>query len=112
MLGMGYRVTVYDIQYYGCSFLTLDHPDLTVVKGDIRDIDHLSSYLKDVDAFLHLACISNDASFELDENLSTSVNLDAFEPMVIASKKAGIKRFVYASTSSVYGISEKLDIKE
>ena len=50
MLEMGYRVTVYDIQYYGCSFLPLDNPDLTVVKGDIRDIDHLTTHLEDVDA--------------------------------------------------------------
>ena len=112
MLEMGYRVTVYDIQYYGCSFLPLDNPNLTVVKGDIRNIDHLITLLEDVDAVLHLACISNDASFELDENLSTSVNLEAFEPMVVASKKAGVKRFIYASTSSVYGISEEPDVKE
>jgi nucleoside-diphosphate-sugar epimerase len=65
-----------------------------------------------VDAVLHLACISNDASFELDENLSTSVNLDAFEPIVIAAKNAGVKRFVFASSSSVYGISEEPDVKE
>ena len=62
--------------------------------------------------FINLACISNDTSFALDEKLSTSINLDAFEPMVIAAKKAGIKRFVYASSSSVYGISDQKDVKE
>ena len=113
MLEMGYKVTVYDIQYYGSTFLPKDNPNLKVVKGDIRDIDHLTSLLRNnVDAILHLACISNDASFELDENLSTSVNMDAFEPMVIASKKSGVKRFLYASTSSVYGISDEPDVKE
>ena len=56
---------------------------------------------------LHLACISNDASFELDEKLSTSINLDAFEPLVEVSKSAGVKRFIYASSSSVYGVSEE-----
>ena len=59
-----------------------------------------------------LGCISNDASFELDEKLSTSVNLDAFEPMVVAAKKAGVKRFIYASSSSVYGVSESPDVTE
>src|SRR5262249_8773190 len=59
-----------------------------------------------------LACISNDASFELDEKLSTSVNLDAFEPMVVAAKKAGVKRFIYASSSSVYGVSDSPDVTE
>ena len=61
---------------------------------------------------LHLACISNDASFELDENLSTSINYDCFEPMVIAAKKAGVKRFVYCSSSSVYGVSDSPDVTE
>jgi nucleoside-diphosphate-sugar epimerase len=112
MLDMGYRVTVYDIQYYGCDFLPLDNPNLTVIKGDIRDIEKLAPIMADVDAVLHLACISNDASFELDENLSTTVNMDAFEPIVLAAKKAGVKRFVFASSSSVYGISEEPDVKE
>ena len=112
MLDLGYKVTVYDIQYYGSDFLPLDNPDLTVVQGDIRDIEKLEPLMTDVDAVLHLACISNDASFELDENLSTSVNLDAFEPIVIAAKKAAVKRFVFASSSSVYGISDEPDVKE
>ena len=59
-----------------------------------------------------MACISNDTSFALDEKLSTSINLDAFEPMVIAAKSAGIKRFIYASSSSVYGISEEKNVTE
>ena len=112
MLDMGYRVTVYDILYYGCDFLPLDNPNLTVIQGDIRDIEKLAPLMKDVDAVLHLACISNDASFELDENLSTSVNLNAFEPVVLAAKNAGVKRFVFASSSSVYGISEVPNVKE
>ena len=64
------------------------------------------------DAFISLACISNDASFELDEKLSTSVNLDAFEPMVLAAKKAGVKRFIFASSSSVYGVSDQPNVTE
>lgn len=62
--------------------------------------------------FVSLACISNDASFELDEALSTSVNMNAFEPMVVAAKKAGISRFIYASSSSVYGVSDQPDVTE
>jgi len=112
MLEMGYRVTVYDIQYYGCDFLPLDNPNLTVIQGDIRDIEKLAPLMAGVDAVLHLACISNDASFELDENLSTSVNMEAFEPIVLAAKNAGVRRFIYASSSSVYGISEEPDVKE
>ena len=112
LLDMGYVVTVYDILYYGKDFLPLDHPNLTVVEGDIRDTATLAKHLVEIEAVLHLGCISNDASFVLDEALSTSVNLDAFEPMVVAAKKASVKRFVYASSSSVYGVSEEPDVTE
>ncbi|MCW9034146.1 MAG: SDR family oxidoreductase [Rhodospirillales bacterium] len=112
MLEMGHKVTVYDIMYYGNDFLPHDHPNLTVIEGDIRDIDKLSDALAGKDAVLHLACISNDVSFDLDEALSTTVNFEAFEPMVIAAKKAGVKRFVYASSSSVYGVSDEPDVTE
>lgn len=112
LLDLGYHVTVYDIMYFGDFFLPKDHPQLTVVQGDIRDIRKLSAELQGQEAVLHLACISNDASFELDERLSTTINLDAFEPMVIAAKQAGVRRFAYASSSSVYGVSDKPDVTE
>ncbi|CAM2067459.1 SDR family oxidoreductase [Sulfidibacter corallicola] len=112
LLEMGCTVTVYDILYYGCDHLPKDHPNLTVVQGDIRDTAALAEAMAGHQAVVHLACISNDASFVLDEALSTSVNLDAFEPMVVAAKRAGIQRFVYASTSSVYGVSDEPDVTE
>jgi nucleoside-diphosphate-sugar epimerase len=112
LLASGYKVTVFDIMFFGNDFLPLDNPNLTVIKGDIRDTAALAAACKGQDAFVSLACISNDASFELDEELSTSVNLDAFEPMVKAAKAAGVKRFVYASSSSVYGVSDKPDVTE
>jgi nucleoside-diphosphate-sugar epimerase len=105
LLELGHEVTVYDILYFGRDFLPVDHTKLKVVGGDLRDIEKLSANLQGIEMVIHLACISNDASFELDESLSKSVNYDAFEPMVIAAKRAGVKRFIYASTSSVYGIS-------
>jgi nucleoside-diphosphate-sugar epimerase len=98
--------------YFGDASLFRPHPKLKVIQGDIRDTTKLSQALKGVDAVINLACISNDASFELDEKLSTSVNLDAFEPMVLAAKNAGIKRFIYASSSSVYGVSDQPDVTE
>jgi len=112
LLKEGYKVTVFDILYFGKETLPLSHPNLTVVQGDIRDTARFAKALQGVDAILHLACISNDASFELDEKLSTTINLDAFEPMVLAAKKVGIKRFVYCSSSSVYGVSDAPDVKE
>lgn len=112
LLGEGYEVTVFDILYFGDDFLPKDNPQLRVVKGDIRDTASFAAACEGQDAVLHLACISNDASFELDERLSTTVNLDAFEPMVVAARKAGVKRFIYASTSSVYGVSDQPDVTE
>ncbi len=112
LLAQGYRVTVYDILYFGSDFLPLDHPNLTVIEGDIRDTELLAASVEGHDAFISLACISNDASFDLDEALSTSVNLEAFEPMVLAAKAAGVRRFVYVSSSSVYGVSDAPDVTE
>jgi nucleoside-diphosphate-sugar epimerase len=112
LLAEGYNVTVYDLLYFGDSFLPKDNPRLKVIPGDIRDVAKLASALQNQDVVLSLACISNDASFELDESLSTTINLDAFEPMVVAAKKAGVKRFVYASSSSVYGVSDKPNVTE
>jgi nucleoside-diphosphate-sugar epimerase len=112
LLDRGYRVTVYDVMYFGSDFLPKGNPNLKLVEGDIRDTEKLAAVTAGHDAFVSLACISNDASFELNEKLSTSVNLDAFEPMVIAAKKAGVKRFVYASSSSVYGVSDRPNVTE
>jgi nucleoside-diphosphate-sugar epimerase len=112
LLAAGHKVVVYDIMYFGNDFLPKDHPNLTVVEGDIRDADQFGRACAGVDAVIHLACISNDTSFDLDESLSTTINMDAFEPMVKAAKAAGVKRFVYASTSSVYGVSDEPDVTE
>lgn len=110
LLAAGYNVTVYDTLYFGCRLP--NDPHLRVIQGDIRDTSKLSEALEGQDAVLHLACISNDASFELDENLSTTVNYDCFEAIVVAAKSAGVKRFVYCSSSSVYGFSDSPDVTE
>jgi len=112
LLDHGYKVTAYDICFFGSDFLPHDHPNFSLVQGDIRDTAKLRQASEGVDIFVNLACISNDASFELDEHLSTSINLEAFEPMVLAAKDAGVKRFVYASSSSVYGVSDQPNVTE
>jgi nucleoside-diphosphate-sugar epimerase len=112
LLARGYQVTVYDIMFFGSQFLPRHDPKLRVIDGDIRDSAKFAAAVAGHDAVVHLACISNDASFELDEDLSTSINLNAFEPLVLAAKKAGVKRFVCASSSSVYGVSDKADVTE
>ena len=112
LLKKNYKVAVYDIMYFGDHFLPKDHPNLKIIKGDIRDHRKIKKVCEGYDVFINLACISNDSSFELDENLSKSINFDAFEPMVISAKESGIKRFIYASTSSVYGVSKEKNVTE
>ena len=111
LIDKGHEVTVYDTMFFGSDFFPKTEK-LKVINGDIRDQEKLSFSCKNHEIFLHLACISNDASYELDENLSKTINFDCFEPMVITAKKSGIKRFIYASSSSVYGVSDQKDVKE
>jgi nucleoside-diphosphate-sugar epimerase len=110
LLAAGYDVTVYDKLFFGCRLP--NDPRLRVVQGDIRDTARLAALLAGQDAVLHLACISNDASFELDERLSKTINYGSFEPLVVAAKTAGVKRFVYCSSSSVYGVSNSPQVTE
>jgi len=112
LLKSGYHVTAYDTCFFGSDFLPTDNPNFELVVGDIRNTAKLRETFEGADIVVNLACISNDASFELDENLSTTINLNAFEPMVLAAKHAGVKRFVYASSSSVYGVSDQPDVTE
>lgn len=112
LLALGYKIKVYDILYFGKEELPINNPNLTVIEGDIRDTKKFAQACKNIDVVLHLACISNDPSFELDENLSKSINYDCFEPMVIAAKQAKVKRFVYCSSSSVYGVAAVPEVTE
>ncbi len=111
LLEAGYEVVVYDLMLFGTAGLP-QHPRLRVIKGDIRDIAAFREALSGVTGVIHLACISNDPSFELDPELSRSINYDCFEPLVVACKKQGVRRFIYASTSSVYGVSDAPDVTE
>jgi len=110
LLSNQFKVTVYDTFYFG-DFLG-ENENLTKICGDIRDTNNLELASKNHDIFIHLACISNDPSYELNPNLSKSINFDCFEPMVMAAKNNNINRFIYASTSSVYGVSDKPTVTE
>ena len=112
LLAAGYRVTVLDLYLFGDDVLPKGHPALAEIRGDIRDTDILRASLRGMDAVVHLACISNDPSFELDPGLSRSINYDAFEPLVAVARQAGVRRFIYASTSSVYGVSNQPNVTE
>ena len=111
LLAAGHTVTVLDLYMYGDDVLD-PHPRLRQVKGDLRDAAIVADAVKGCTAVIHLACISNDPSFELDPGLGKSINYDCFRPLVKASKAAGVKRFIYASSSSVYGIKEGVEVTE
>ena len=114
LVAKGYVVRVVDLFWYGedvfgdCN----RHPNLQRVRADIRDEAAMLSALEGVDAVIHLACISNDPSFELDPALGKSINYDAFPGLVKAAAEHGVKRFIYASSSSVYGVKEVPDVRE
>ena len=114
LLAEGYSVKVLDLYMYGDRVLDAakDHPELSQIKGDIRDQQVLKRELPGCDAVIHLAAISNDPSFELNPALSRSINYEAMEPLVSISKKSGVGRFIFASTSSVYGISDAQNVTE
>ena len=114
LLDKGYRVKVLDLYIYGKHVLNAvkDHPNLEQIEGDIRNRELLERVIPGCEAVIHLACISNDPSFELDPQLGKSINYDAFIGLVAVSKRSGVKRFIYASTSSVYGIKKEENVTE
>ena len=111
LLARGHRVRVIDLFLFGTDVMP-KHKALDLVKADIRDEKAVAKATAGVASVIHLACISNDPSFELNPGLSRSINYDCFEPLVSISRRAGVRRFVYASTSSVYGVSDAPDVTE
>ena len=111
LLELGNSVTVLDLMWYGEDVIDA-HPNLVMVKGDIRDQELLRKTIPGHDSVIHLACISNDPSFEMDPKLGESINLDAFQPLVEVSRASGVKRFIYASSSSVYGVKSEPNVSE
>jgi len=110
LLAAGYQVLVYDAMFYGCELKPA--PGLELRKADIRDKETFAKACTGIDAVIHLACISNDAGFELDPRLSQEINYDCFESLVTTAKERGVGRFVYCSSSSVYGYSEAPEVTE
>ncbi len=114
LLDNGYEVNVLDLYIYGKDVFGSyhGHKGLIEICGDIRDPEVVRKAMTGCDAVIHLACISNDPSFDLDPTLGKSINLDAFRPMVKIAKELGVKRFIYASSSSVYGIKDEPNVTE
>lgn len=114
LLDRGYQVRVLDWYLFGQHVLDAvkGHPNLEQVKGDLCDEATVRHVVRGCDAVIHLACISNDPSFELDPALGRAVNYEAFGPLVRLSKDSGVRRFIYASTSSVYGVKNEQNVTE
>lgn len=114
MINAGYEVVVLDLFLFGDDVLdsVKDNPRLTKIKGDMRDEAVLRDAIPGCDAVIHLACISNDPSFELNPDLGKSINYDCFPALVKISKENGVKRFIYASSSSVYGVKKEQNVTE
>ena len=113
LLKADWQVNVLDLYLYGKDlFEDLRGPDLTEIRGDLRDPAAVRLAVHGCTSVIHLACISNDPSFELDPELGKSINYDCFRPLVRAAKDAGVKRFVYASSSSVYGVKREPNVTE
>jgi nucleoside-diphosphate-sugar epimerase len=113
LLDAGYEAAVLDLYIYGDVFGSPNgNPKLTQIKGDLRNPADVSKALRGCDAVIHLACISNDPSFDLNPDLGKSINFDCFRPLVKAAKDGGVRRFIYASSSSVYGIKDAADVTE
>ena len=110
LLKKNYLVTVYDLFIYGNHLI--NSKNLNVINGDIRNLNNLKKIIKNFDSIIHLACISNDPSFDLNPDLGKSINFDPFEELVRMSKDNGISRFIYASSSSVYGIRSEKNVVE
>lgn len=114
LLAAGHVVTVLDLYMFGHDVFksVASHPNLIQIVGDLRHMPAVEKALAGCDSVIHLACISNDPSFELDPALGKSINYDAFRPLVRAAKKAGVNRFIYASSSSVYGVKTEPEVTE
>lgn len=114
LLAAGYRVKVLDLFLFGEHVLddVRGHENLELIKGDIRNRELLEASFPGCDAIIHLACISNDPSFDLAPELGKTINYDAFFDIVGVAKRVGVRRFIYASSSSVYGVKADPNVTE
>lgn len=108
LLARGEQVVVFDTQWFG-NYLK-PHPNLTVIKGDVCCIDSVP--LTGVDCIIHLSSIANDPCGDLNPKLTWEVSALATMQLAARAKQIGIKRFIYASSGSVYGIKEEAQVTE
>ena len=111
LLQIGHKVHILDLGIFGKNFFD-ETKNLSVHIGDIRNTETIKKCIYGCDTVIHLACISNDPSFDMNPELGKLINYDAFGPLVEISKRFGIKNFIYASSSSVYGIKTEKNVDE
>lgn len=105
LLDEGYEVTVFDRLLFGKEPLAavIDHPRVKLIEGDITKLGNYNGFLEGMDAVIHLAAFSNDPSCDLKPELTQRVNFEATTELARRAAKAGVRRFIYASSCSVYG---------
>ena len=108
LLARGYEVIAFDLQWFG-NFLA-PHKNLSVIRGDVRHIDSIP--LNGVDCIIHLSSIANDPCGDLNPQLTWEVSALATMQLADQAKRLGIARFIYASSGSVYGVKEELQVTE
>ena len=114
LLRLGFEVVILDTFFFtdiGISAL-LDHPSLRIIKGDIRDCSAVKASLNGVDCVIHLAALANDASAELDPELTRQINLDSYPILLDEAVGAGARRFINLSSIGVYGINYDNNVTE
>ncbi len=108
LLNNGHEVVAFDIQWFG-NFLE-PNINLTIVKGDVRNIDEIP--LVGIECIIHLASIANDPCGDLNPKLTWEVSALATMQLADKAKRFGVKRFIYASSGSVYGVKEEKQVTE
>lgn len=121
LLGLGHRVRVLDLMLYTSAGLEALRRDpawpewqsrFELIQGDIRDLQTVQAAVRGAEVIIHLAAISNDPTGEVDEVLTRQVNFDAVGMLLSLARAAGVKRFINASSSSVFGIQAAADVTE
>ncbi len=110
LLSAGYKVRVLDLFLYGTDPISrvTGHPNLELIHGDFRQVQKVVESMRGMDAVVHLGAIVGDPACDLDENVTLTVNLSATQMIAQVAKATGIRRFIFASTCSVYGACDDL----
>ncbi len=108
LLARGYNVRALDTMWFG-NFLA-PHANLSVVQGDVRDIDKIP--LEDINTIIHLSSVANDPCGDLDPKLTWEISALATMQLADKAARTGVKQFIFASSGSVYGIKEEEQVTE